>query len=274
MDAAAGPGSPVSGPHRIRDFGGQMTCSGKPFIVAAAAVLIVSGAGKAADPIVSTPMTPAMPTFEDASDWSGFYMGVGGTASWQSYEFDGDAGAGEPDFSFYPTVYGGQLVVGGNVQFDSVVFGIEAAGGVYGFSGSGSGDLSELFDGAPDDVDFDYTSGGYSADLSARLGYLVTPSMLIYGSGGARAIYSNNDTAFTYEDPVSGDDVTEELEHFGNLFGTVGAGVEVALSDDVSVDLEYEYGFSAAGWLAEEIPELDGLSAGSHTISAQVLFHF
>ncbi|WP_404404234.1 outer membrane protein [Pelagibacterium halotolerans] len=250
-----------------------MTYFHKPLILAVGTLLAASVA-QAADPVVSTPIVPVVPVIEDEFDWSGFYAGLGGTASWQSYEFDGDAAASEPDFAFYPTVYGGQIVLGGNAQFDSVVFGIEAAAGIYGFSGSGTGDLSELFSGAPDDINFDYRSGGYSADLSARLGYLVTPTVLVYGSGGASAIYSNNNTSFTYVDPMTSDEVTEELEHFGNLFGTIGAGVEVALSDAVSVDFEYEYGFSAAGWLAEEIPELEGLSSHSHTISAQMLFHF
>lgn len=252
-----------------------MSRSHKTALGVAVAAFAATGAAHAADPAIATPVVaPMMPMVEQPMDWSGLYVGLGGSIARQSYEFDGDAGAGQPDFAFYPSVYGGELVLGSNTQLGPIVFGLEGTAGLYGFSGTGSGDLSELFPSAPDNIDFDYRSSGYSAGLSGRLGYLLTPNVLLYGSGGANAIYSNNDTTFTYVDPLSDEEKTETLEYFGNLFGTIGGGVEVALSQAVSVDLEYEYGFSAAGLLAEHIPELSGLSSNSHTISAQVLFHF
>lgn len=80
------------------------------------------------------------------------------------------------------------------------------------------------------------TSGwGYGA--AARVGYLMTPEALLYVSGGGYGLAT------------------------GGSLGTVGAGVEFALNDYVSIDLEYKY------WMTS-------IATTGHSIGASALWHF
>ncbi|HHG89453.1 MAG TPA: porin family protein [Devosia sp.] len=79
---------------------------------------------------------------------------------------------------------------------------------------------------------------GVEGGLEGRLGYLVSPEALIYLSGGGQFFDA------------------------GGQYGTVGAGVEFAVTDNVSLDLEYKYwGVSNNGFTA-------------HSIGASANFHF
>lgn len=79
---------------------------------------------------------------------------------------------------------------------------------------------------------------GWNATASARAGVLVDPNVLVYGALSATA-YSA-----------------------GARYGSVGGGVEFAVSDNVSLDVEYKYhAWSNNGW-------------NGHVIGAQALFHF
>ena len=91
--------------------------------------------------------------------------------------------------------------------------------------------------------------GGYSlgpalsgvvGGAEARVGYLVSPEALVYLSGGGYAF------------------------DMGSTFGTLGGGVEFAVSDNVSVDLEYKY------WGWSNVP---GVAVG-HTVGASLNWGF
>jgi len=81
--------------------------------------------------------------------------------------------------------------------------------------------------------------GGYSANTgdtgwgggaAARVGYLISPEALIYLSGGG----------YFYD--------------AGAQYGTIGAGAEFAVTDNLSIDLEYKYwGWSNNGWTGNSI---------------------
>lgn len=81
-------------------------------------------------------------------------------------------------------------------------------------------------------------TNGVVIGAEARAGYLVAPEALLYLSGGV---------VHQFNAP--------------NTFGTIGAGVEFALTDDVTLDLEYKYLWNSAA--------LNG-----HEIGASVLWHF
>jgi len=68
-------------------------------------------------------------------------------------------------------------------------------------------------------------SSGY--DLGVEAGYLVAPEAVIYLSGGGVLFATSGGGTATY--------------------GTLGAGVEFALSDNVSLDLEYKYWVRSVG---------------------------
>jgi len=72
----------------------------------------------------------------------------------------------------------------------------------------------------------------------ARAGYLVDPSVLLYLSAGGVHYFNGSST-----------------------FGTLGAGVEFVVSDNVTYDVEYKYLWNSAA--------LNG-----HEIGASVLWHF
>ncbi len=79
-------------------------------------------------------------------------------------------------------------------------------------------------------------SNGFGGGAQARLGVLASPEVLLYLSGGG------------YTDTV-------------DQYGTVGAGVELAVTDNVSVDFEYKYwAWSTSGMVGNSI----GASANFH----------
>ncbi len=87
-----------------------------------------------------------------------------------------------------------------------------------------------------------YTGDGvttaWGGGLEARIGYLATPEALLYASAGGQF----------YDTGVS--------------YGTLGGGVEFAVTDDLSLDLEYKY------WLRS------GSTTTAHSIGVSALWHF
>jgi opacity protein-like surface antigen len=87
----------------------------------------------------------------------------------------------------------------------------------------------------------EFTGGGFASWVSGgevRAGGLVTDDILIYGALGVETL------------------------DFGDFwYGTAGAGVEVGLSESVSLDLEYQFVFG-----------LDNAFLG-HAVSASLLWH-
>ncbi len=71
-----------------------------------------------------------------------------------------------------------------------------------------------------------------------RAGYLVSPDALVYLSGGF------------------------QLHDGSKWYGQVGAGVELAVSDDLSADLQYKY----SGW--------SNTGFRGHTVAASLNWHF
>ncbi len=87
---------------------------------------------------------------------------------------------------------------------------------------------------ARDNLAIDEWGGG----IEARAGYLITPEALLYVSGGG------------------------QFYNGGSQYGTIGAGMEFAVTDNVSLDLEYKYW----GW--------SNTAFTGHSIGASALWHF
>ena len=81
-------------------------------------------------------------------------------------------------------------------------------------------------------------SSGWGGGLKARLGALITPEALLYVSGGG------------------------QFYDLGGQYGFIGAGAEFAVTDNVSLDLEYKY----LGWS-------NTLYTG-HSLGVSALWHF
>lgn len=173
----------------------------RTLLVAAVCAASASSA-LAADLVVES---PAVPVDDAVFNWTGLYAGLGVKGSSLS---DGV----NTDTTGYIN-----LEVGANAQIDSIVLGVEGWVGGYAISAGGSG-----------------VAGG----LEARAGYLLTESVLLYGTVGG-IVYDA-----------------------GANYGSIGAGLEFAVTDNMSIDVDYEYwGWSNNGYTG-------------HVFGASALWHF
>jgi len=87
-------------------------------------------------------------------------------------------------------------------------------------------------------------STGYSFGGEGRLGWLASPEVVLYGSTGF--FWENNSTTSV-----------------NWLDATLGAGSEFAVSDNISLDLEYKFHLDTTGG-----------GANSNSVSGSALWHF
>lgn len=179
---------------------------------------------------------PEPPSF----DWSGFYAGIttgvgdnrltltdtgrGPAGTW--FGIPGLTGSGNTDGFI------GGVRVGYNLALDPIVVGVEADLGLSGFS---------LYD---DSFDFVIASNtSWLGTVRGRVGVAVpdTPlPALIYGTGGlavAQIEHTIGDTSTVFDAGQFGPNTVDETR----TGYVVGAGVEMAVTDNVLVGLEYLY---------------------------------
>jgi outer membrane immunogenic protein len=169
---------------------------------------IAAGAGSAgaADLAVKAPPPGLAPAY--LSDWAGFYIGINGGGGWAETKFDG----ADAIFNSKPTggLFGGHA--GYNWQYGSVVAGLEVD-----FDGA---DIKQTVLGLESKID-------ELASARARVGYVLFPSLLAYGTAGAGWGH------FRASDAL-GDNAN------ANEFGwTAGVGLEYKLVDHVLLRAEY-----------------------------------
>jgi len=146
------------------------------------------------------------PTYNSAAfDWNGFYAGLG-----VSGVIFPSANLGLAD-----------IIAGVNVTSGKMLFGLKGRVGLWS-------------DTIP--------QSGYAAGVDVRLGYLVTPDVVFYLSGGGVYLYHTGGLVTTY--------------------GTLGAGAEFAVANNVSFDVEYRHWIRTGGALT------------GNGLSASVLWHF
>jgi len=235
---------------------------GGRFVVAVVAALAAAPAAFAADVLAPAPAYTKVPA-PIAYDWTGFYLGAGVGA--RSSQVDGDvsqasinsfnncapgdslpscSGASLNDTAFRISPY-----LGYNYQFATQwLAGIE---GDVGF-GSKVTTLANAFYPNTGISNFDGRDSfavktGWDASLRGRLGFLVTPSFLVYGTGGPAWQHidatSTCGTAlpnFSVCNPGSfaPSVITDSATKLG---WTVGAGIETMLSQNWIVRGEYRY---------------------------------
>jgi outer membrane immunogenic protein len=194
-------------------------------------------AANAADLAVKAPVYKALPPVI-LSDWSGFYIGVHGGGGWgdvtlHNFFTDGTSTKAKPSGG----LGGGH--VGYNWQFTSVVAGVE-------------GD----FDGA--DIKGTEASGNVNvktewlASARARLGYVVLPNLLAYGTGGAAWGHTTmQPTAFGGGGPSDG------IDQFGYA---AGAGLEYKFLGNWIGRVEYlHYGFGTKTFPFYQVPTTEDI---------------
>lgn len=185
----------------------------KIIVSMAAGAALVAGASTAfaADAIPAPPPEPIAPPvteFAPSSDWSGIYVGAFGGYNFGTF----DAGAPVGDIDADGAIAGG--FAGINLQNGAFVYGIEGDVGYSWVDGTDAGT------GAVADQ-------RWFSSLRARIGYDFNPFML-YATGGAAATNVE----------VTQGGVSDSNTHFG---WTVGAGADVAFTENVFGRLEYRY---------------------------------
>jgi outer membrane immunogenic protein len=212
----------------------------KLVITALTAAALMTSTSLAADLIIEEPAAVYAPA---AYDWNGFYVGVNGGFGGGLFEHpfevtDGvDTLPGTIDVTAGGFVYGVQA--GFNAQMDNILFGIEAD--IQGSTIDGRVSLS-LDD--PDDIiggfeslDADAgTSLDWFATLRPRIG-LVNDRFVVYATGGLAYGQTTSSINVSINDaPLFDPSITND--RFG---WTIGAGLEYALTDNITFKTEYLY---------------------------------
>ena len=177
-------------------------------LAAALGLFALGGTAFAADVVSEEPPAPAPVAELPVASWAGPYAGIN-----LGYGFGGHVKAPGVDAKtkgFIGGVFGGY-----NWQQDNFVYGAEADLGYNGTKGSDNG-LS--------------AKSGIEGSLRARLGYAVTPEILLYGTGGLAAKNQKID------DSVSGVNDSKAM-----LGWTAGAGTDIKITDNVFGRVEYRY---------------------------------
>ena len=177
-------------------------------IAVALGLFALSGTAFAADVVSEEPPAPAPIAELPVASWAGPYAGISA-----GYGFSGHAKVhdGGPDIKtkgFVGGVFGGY-----QWQQENFVYGAEADLGYNGTKGDSGGVNSK---------------GGFEGSLRARLGYAVTPEILLYGTGGGAL---KNQKVST---PLGSDDNTM-------LGWTAGVGTDIKITDNVFGRVEYRY---------------------------------
>ncbi|CDX21992.1 25 kDa outer-membrane immunogenic protein [Mesorhizobium plurifarium] len=177
-------------------------------LAAALGLFALGGTAFAADVVSEEPPAPAPVAELPVASWAGPYAGIN-----LGYGFGGHVKAPGVDAKtkgFIGGVFGGY-----NWQQENFVYGAEADLGYNGTKGSDN-DLS--------------AKTGIEGSLRARLGYAVTPEILLYGTGG-----------LAVKDQKIDDSFTGVHDNKAMLGWTAGAGTDIKITDNVFGRVEYRY---------------------------------
>ncbi len=196
-------------------------------------------------------------------DWTGVYIGVNAGYGWGDFgfgsgsadfpigfEFGGEAFEGRfglPNFSADANGWLGGLQIGGNWQVNQIVLGLEAD-----FQWTGmdtgttiwTGDVADFPNlDAPDFDEFDVSTSAeleWFGTVRGRIGYAMD-RWLIYGTGGLA--YGRGETTISIAG-IDGNDTLGTVsasDNQGHIGWTLGAGVEAAITDNLTFKAEYLY---------------------------------
>ncbi|PBB43796.1 hypothetical protein CK222_08525 [Mesorhizobium sp. WSM3866] len=177
-------------------------------LAVALGLFALGGTAYAADAVTEEPPAPAPVAELPVASWAGPYAGISLGYGFSGHADARDAGVNVKTKGFIGGVFGGY-----QWQQDNFVYGAEADLGYNGVKGDSAG------------VD---AKGGLEGSLRARLGYAVTPEILLYGTGGLAAKNQKID------DGVSSDSKAM-------LGWTAGVGTDIKITDNVFGRVEYRY---------------------------------
>jgi outer membrane immunogenic protein len=237
----------------------------KTLILALIASTSIVGAARAADAVIGSAPEPAPVVASAAYDWSGFYVGAFGGASFGDYDYtlrdiiilDSDTESADG------------FLAGAQFGYDHQI-GSFVVGGVADIAWAnheGGLDLTVEDPGPPVTVvDGNVTSElQYLGTVRLRAGF-AADRLLIYAHGG----YAFGETEITLSDGV--DTLSLDKSRDGYV---VGAGLEYAFSDNISLQGEYSFiDFGNEVAIRDAGVDLLEEELQFHTIKAGVNFRF
>jgi opacity protein-like surface antigen len=198
---------------------------------------------------------PVLPA--PGTNWTGAYIGAQGGYGWGQTQWPDLFGAVPPSGSLPRFDNSGWLAggtIGVNAQSGRFVFGVEGEILATGIKGNFAGSDAQFF--APGVVINSAMSSriDWLALASARAGFVVGDSLMLYGKGGVAVAEERHAAAAAQNIPALSIDVSGKAIHTGAL---VGAGGEYAIAPNWSVKAEYNY----IKMFAQQV-QLNGTAAG------------
>ncbi|KUM27082.1 hypothetical protein AU467_17895 [Mesorhizobium loti] len=179
-------------------------------LAVALGLFALGGTAYAADVVSEEPPAPAPVAELPVASWAGPYAGIS-----LGYGFSGHADARDQGVNVKTKGFIGGVFGGYQWQQENFVYGAEADLGYNGVKGDSAGI---------------HAKGGLEGSLRARLGYSVTPEILLYGTGGLAA-----------KNQKITDDVLGTNESKAMLGWTAGVGTDIKITDNVFGRVEYRY---------------------------------
>lgn len=177
------------------------------------ALVGVIPAAYAADAIATEePPAPAPVAELPVASWAGPYAGIN-----LGYGFSGRTRLPDADSKVNTDGFVGGAFAGYNWQQENFVYGVE-------------GDLGYNGEKGTNKVDGYRSRGGLEGSLRARLGYAVSPDILLYGTAGG----AGKDLKVT-------DLATDDSQSKGMFGWTAGVGTDIKFTDNVFGRVEYRY---------------------------------
>ncbi|QND65492.1 porin family protein [Mesorhizobium loti] len=179
-------------------------------LAVALGLFALSGTAYAADVVSEEPPAPAPIAELPVASWAGPYAGINLGYGFSGKTKEKDFGDSTDTKGFVGSAFGGY-----QWQQENFVYGAEAELGYSGIKGDDNGINSKA---------------GFEGSLRARLGYAVTPEILLYGTGGLAG------KSLKVEDTVLG--ASDKATMLG---WTAGLGTDIKLTDNVFGRVEYRY---------------------------------
>ncbi|MFD2057878.1 outer membrane protein [Mesorhizobium calcicola] len=179
-------------------------------LAVALGLFALSGTAYAADVVQEEPPAPAPVAELPVASWAGPYAGLNVGYGFSGRTKERDFGVETDTKGFIGSAFGGY-----QWQQENFVYGAEAELGYNGVKGDDNG------------ID---SKAGFEGSLRARLGYAVTPEILLYGTGGLAG------RSLKVEDTVLGTSDRATM-----LGWTAGVGTDIKLTDNVFGRVEYRY---------------------------------
>ncbi|MER8438078.1 porin family protein [Mesorhizobium sp. M1312] len=177
-------------------------------LAVALGLFALGGTAYAADVISEEPPAPAPIAELPVASWAGPYAGVS-----VGYGFSGHADAEDIGVDVDTDGFVGGVFGGYQWQQENFVYGAEADIGYSGIEGDDGGVEAK---------------GGFEGSLRARLGYAVTPEILLYGTAGGALKNQEIEAAGSSDENTM-------------LGWTAGVGTDIKITDNVFGRVEYRY---------------------------------